>query len=67
MLVAAVAFGLRLTAQTKPVYEYKYEDFATEKKTNELASQGWELVTVASKGGGGTFITPTFIYRREKH
>lgn len=35
------------TQVSKPQWEYKIEYNATEKKLNQLAAQGWELIAVS--------------------
>jgi hypothetical protein len=44
-------------------YEYKFEHAPTEKRANELAADGWELIAVESAGAGR--IVPTYVFKRE--
>lgn len=46
-------------------YEYKFEFNAREKKVNELAAQGWELVAIDS-GGSDIASVSTFVFKRTK-
>lgn len=46
LALVAVLFLAGWTLQSKPALEYKVVFSPVEKKINELASQGWELVTV---------------------
>lgn len=47
LLIALAALLLvGWTFQIKPSWEYKVVNSPTEKKINEVAAQGWEVVTV---------------------
>lgn len=46
LALVAVLFLAGWTLQSKPSYEYKVVFAPVEKKINELAVQGWEVVTV---------------------
>lgn len=65
-LVAAILLLLCVLGfQTaRPQYEYKIEYGVTEKKLNDLAGQGWEVVAVGS--GGATVNVPVFVFKRAK-
>jgi len=52
------------TQASKPQYEYKFEYSIKEKRANELASQGWELVAIGTEGV--TVNVMVFVFRREK-
>lgn len=47
------------SAPTPVSYEYKFEYKCTEKKANELGSQGWELVSM-DEGSTGIFSVCAF-------
>lgn len=47
------------SAPTPTGYEYKFEYKCTEKKANELAANGWELVTM-DEGSTGVFSVCAF-------
>lgn len=70
LLAASLAVSLLCAAFTyqaqssKAQVEYKLEYGATEKKVNELAAQGWEVVAVGS--GGTTVNVPVFVFKRQK-
>lgn len=62
LLIALLTLGF--TFQARPAqWEYHVENFGTisEKKLNELAAQGWELVATAHNGEVNQFI-----FRRPK-
>lgn len=68
LLVTALSVSLLSAGfayQSKPVqYEYKIQYDASEKKLNDLAAQGWEVVAV---GAGGTSVTvPVFVLKRPR-
>lgn len=60
LLLASLTVSARYTPTT---YEYKFEYSAKEKRVNELASQGWELVAIES---GGETIASAFVFKRAK-
>lgn len=62
LLLAFLTLGARLAT---PTYEYKFEYNAKEKKVNELAAQGWELVAIDS-GGSDISSVSTFVFKRAK-
>jgi hypothetical protein len=58
---------LGFTYQTnRAQYEYRFVDGCTEKKANELGSEGWELVAAKATGAGVTANVGTFIFKRQK-
>lgn len=64
LLLAVLTLGARFST---PTYEYKFETSISEKKANELGAQGWELVAVDSRSGGGTVVSiTTFVFKRAK-
>lgn len=65
LLACLLCLGFYRT-QTRTQWEYKVEYHGTisEKKLNELAGQGWELVATASPGD--QYQPATFIFRRER-
>jgi hypothetical protein len=47
--------SLSATPQTKPAqWEYKFQFQCDEKKANNLAAEGWELVNMTASGSGMT-------------
>lgn len=55
-------------SQTNPqqkTWEYKFDDKCSEKRSNDLATQGWELASM-SMGTWGTISTPTCVFKRAK-
>lgn len=57
----------RSQAASVPVaYEYKFDFNTSEKKANELGSQGWDLVAVQSTGPGLGNNVPTYVFKRAK-
>lgn len=69
LIVLVLCFGsyvARSKSAPAPVaYEYKFEFNAKEKKVNDLASQGWELVAIDS-GGSDIASVSTFVFKRAK-
>jgi hypothetical protein len=63
-LIICLFSSVGMTYQPLRWFEYKFESAPSEKKTNELASQGWELVAVESAGAGR--VAPTYIFKRAK-
>lgn len=54
--LALVCFiSLSATPQSKPAqWEYKFQYQCDEKKANNLAAEGWELVNMTASGSGMT-------------
>ena len=48
----------------KPQYEYKFEYSIKEKRANELAAQGWDLIAVGTEGT--TVNVAVFVFKRQK-
>lgn len=63
LLACILCAGFMYRAQTRPQFEYKIEYSPKEKKVNELAAQGWELVAVGSEGYGT--ILSVFVFKRQ--
>lgn len=64
ILASLLCAGFAFQAQTRPQFEYKFEQAPNEKKVNALAGEGWELVAIESAGAGR--ITPTYVFKRQK-
>jgi len=64
IIVCLLLVGFTYQAQKPPQWEYKIEYSPKEKKVNQLAAEGWELVAVGSEGYGT--ITSVFVFRRQK-
>lgn len=47
-----------------PQWEYKFDFSTTEKKANELGSQGWELVAIQGTGPGLGNNVSTYVFKR---
>lgn len=48
-------------------YEYKMASLPSEKKLNELGSEGWELCAIEAKGGAmGSAPIGTYVFKRAK-
>lgn len=62
VLLASLMFLLGFTVQSKPQWEYKFVLSPTEKKTNQLAAEGWELTAVDSSSDN----LPTFVFKRSR-
>lgn len=65
LLIVALLIGVLFLVgfqTSKPQYEYKFVNQASEKKANELAALGYELVAVDSS----TENVPTYIFKRTK-
>lgn len=60
LLLAFLTLGARFAPTT---YEYKFEYEAKEKKVNELAAQGWELVAIDA---GGPTAASAYVFKRAK-
>lgn len=65
IIVIAVLLLAGWTMQ-KPSWEYKTEYLPTDGKLNQLGSDGWELVAIGAKGGGGTFNALAYVFKRSK-
>jgi len=52
--------------QTPVRWEYKFEYKVSEKKANELAGQGWELMTIGNEAGGTLAAVPFMVFKRQK-
>lgn len=67
-ILVLVVVSIGATAQTsRPTWEYKFEYKVSEKKANEMASQGWELMAVGNESGGmAASSVPFMIFRRPK-
>lgn len=49
LLLVLSIFSISANTQQKPqTWEYKLDDKCYEKKVNDLAAQGWELITIDS-------------------
>jgi hypothetical protein len=66
IVVSVFCTSFAYQAQNKPTSEYKFEYAPSEKKVNELASQGWELVAIQSPSGGAVGNVSTFVFKRVK-
>lgn len=66
IIVIAVLLLTGWTLQSKPTFEYKTEYLPTDGKLNQLGSDGWELVAIGAKGGGGTFNALAYVFKRAK-
>ena len=65
LIVTILCAGFVFQNSTKPSqYEYKFEYAASEKKANELAAQGWELVAIESPGANHPVAT--YVFKRAK-
>ncbi len=54
------------TYQSRTQWEYDFEYAPSEKRTNELGSQGWELVAIQSSGPGMGNSVPVYVFKRPK-
>lgn len=63
LLIIVCLFTISATTQ-KPTFEYKVEAGISEGKLNNLANQGWEVVTAGNYAGGSSL--PYVILRRPK-
>lgn len=59
IIVMAVLLLAGWTYQTRTDWEYKMVFIPTEKKVNEIASQGWELVAIDTN-------TKHYVFKRAK-
>lgn len=68
LVVLVLCFGSYVTksAPAPVTYEYKFDFNTSEKKANELGSQGWDLVAVQSTGPGLGNNVPTYVFKRAK-
>lgn len=48
LLLVLSILSVSAIPQTKTQWEYKLDDKCYEKKVNDLAAQGWELITIDS-------------------
>jgi hypothetical protein len=69
LLLAAVLFCSVFCAgfayrQGRPQIEYKFEHSPSEKKVNELGSQGWELVAIQSPSQN--IVVATYVFKRSR-
>lgn len=64
LLVLLILSVSAWTQVSKPQYEYKFEYSIKEKRANELAAQGWELIAVGTEGT--TINVAVFVFRRSK-
>lgn len=55
-------------APSPATWEYKLVDSPSEKKCNELGAEGWELVTITTKGGSSSMsmTSPLYAFKRAK-
>jgi hypothetical protein len=67
ILVSALSLGQATKEKTSSAqWEYKFDYSASEKKANELGSQGWELIAIQSTGPGLGNNVATYVYKRLK-
>lgn len=66
MLSLLLFAGFAFAQKPQPQWEYKFLYEASEKKSNELGSQGWELVAIQSTGPGLANNVPTYVFKRQK-
>lgn len=65
-LVLSILSISALTQQPKPPqWEYKFDYKCSEKRANDLALQGWELLAT-SESSNGVIATQTCIFKRSK-
>lgn len=66
VLTLALALSvLTVSATQQRTWEYKFDDKCSEKRSNDLAAQGWELTSM-SMGTWGNISTPTCVFKRAK-
>jgi hypothetical protein len=65
LLVLLCVLSLGFRYQSARQWEYKFEQAPSEKKANDLGSQGWELVAIQSPSQN--IPAPTFVFRRAKN
>lgn len=54
VLLAICLFTLSASPQPPKGWEYKFQYQCDEKKANQLADEGWELVNMTASGSGMT-------------
>jgi len=59
LILALLTIGASKPSAPASAWEYKFEYKCTEKKANELAANGWELVAM-SEGSTGIFSVCAF-------
>lgn len=72
MILGLVIVGFVMITAGQPIkqventqqWEYKFDFSTTEKKANELGSQGWELVAIQSTGPGLGNNVSTYVFKR---
>lgn len=65
LLASLLCVGFIYRAQTRQQYEYKLEYSPKEKKVNQLAAEGWELVAVGAESST-TVTMSVFVFKRPK-
>lgn len=71
LVILVLCFGsfvARSRSVPQPViYEYKMVALPSEKKLNELGTEGWELCAIDAKGGVmGSPTVGTYVFKRAK-
>lgn len=65
LLLAVCLLTVSATSQ-RPSWEYKFEYKMSEKKANDLAAEGWELIIASSHGSGPASNVTEYVFRRPK-